>query len=174
MVSSLIAHIQEVLWNSEVMIPTHMKVAERSPACPWRDTLQDTWMLHICHDGFVNLSVVRLSHTRPGPPLTATLPRKSQYEMQRSFLAASPLWKPDPQMTFHFVTNTMFCSNSSSFRPSFSSQKEKQKDRKRISDCYFCMATECKVLWKYYLNVEVFFLFLVTYITTAGMWAFWH
>lgn len=35
------------------------------------------------------------------------------------------------------------------------------------------MATEFEALWVHYLNTEVFFLFLVTYIT-EGMWGFWH
>lgn len=95
-------------------------------------------------------------------------------EMQHALSTTSPLWKPDPQMAFRFTTNTNFCSISYFFKLFFSSQREKQEDQKRISDRYFCAATEFKVLWKYYLHVEVFFLFLVTYITTEGMWAFWH
>lgn len=71
-------------------------------------------------------------------------------------------------MTFHFVTNTIFCSDSFVSKLFFSSQKEKQRDQKRISDHYFCTATELKALWKYYLNVKVFFLFLVTSIPTEG------
>lgn len=110
----------------------------------------------LSHDSFVNLSLVRPSHARPGSPLTATLPRRTQVKCNMPFRPRLRYENPIPKWHFASQQIQIFVPFPTSLNFSFLPRGKNKKTKKEYLIAIFVRPQNLKYygsitsMWKYF------------------------